>query len=230
MEANQVLQALKHESLLRAKRQRRFQVFVLVCVSVPVLMLLMGLIGSVAHVGPIAHRPLSIDDLLGTFGVLGLLGSYVGLSSNQKQLTKEAAMIREPKAVPYLIEALGSGDKDLAAVAKEALAKILPYLTAEEASELKVDWKSIVTHAGPKDAGLQLSTIEAIRKIGGKNEVAYLDTYGQGLQPSGVGKVEEKVRVNALSASADLRMRLARVAIDQKAAEVDKARQELGLE
>lgn len=230
VDASGVLQALREESERRAKRQRLYRIFLYFCAAPPLIILASGALGALAHIGPYAHRAFNFDDMLGTFGAFGLMGSYVGLSSRQKELTKEAAVLRDCAAIPFLVEALASADREIVAIAKDALSRTLPYLTPEQASELEIDWHAILSHIYSKDVALQLSTIESLRRIGGGEQLGYLDKLGEGDLPVGAGKVEEKVRVNALSASADLRMRLARTLIDGKSQEVTEARKELGLE
>jgi len=192
-----VLAVLRQES---EKRRRRTRI-IRGCV--------MGLIGfQLTTAIFLAFRgKFEFTDLATTLLPLILIGGIAaGFSPQEKNALVAALPESDPRLIGYLCEALGSGDADLVAVARERLETLfampnLEYegLSAEQQAALTL---SMVT--APES--FQLVALTGLARVGNKEAILTLEQYSADKSP--------KVAAEALRLVPDLRMRLARGIID----------------
>jgi hypothetical protein len=164
----------------------------------------------------------------------GMGGIVAGASGVQKLAVRAAAELQDKRCLGPLLEILDAGDPKIKEIALEAIQRILPDLTAEDASLL--DDKQLVClyrllHS-TKKTKLTMAIISALRTMGGLGAVAELESAANGRVA--VPKLErDRVTTMARMAVGDLRMRLAKNVIVARSqavdAHVEAAKLEIGL-
>lgn len=168
-----LIQIIEEDKVKRKRRMRNSIIFYLSFVVI------LAAIMAVFH----------LKGLAGMFGSFsGIIGAASAATMAQKQGAIALAQIEDKRSVPYLLEALDYGDKDVKSSAETALKKLLPTLVFEDESRLHFTaehHKILNRQLKSKDETFVLATLKALEQIGDETAV----------EP--VGKLMESDRVSA---------------------------------
>ena len=202
-----ILEVLKSESVRRRKLTRQIQI---------AIGLLVGLYAVVMAIQAIRHKDIDTTSIT----MICLLAVVGGMAAGATPALKEAAKsaLEDPEALPYLIELMDSGDPELVTIIKESMKARLGSISENDAelfepNQIAALRTYIFGHC--KDADFSIIAMGALRKIGGPHDLKVLDYIASGALKSTNPKDNERLKNAALSASADLRLRLARLKISE---------------
>jgi hypothetical protein len=154
-----------------------------------------------------------------------LLGGGITIGLTPKLKSALLEMASDPVAIPYLIEALDSGDSTLVPLARQILIQGLPNLTVEDADRFDVASRAALGTAlrTTSDADFAVAALGALRHVGSNAELTAMDSAAK--QELFNLPKEHRARIGqlALSASADLRLRLAKTMVEARAGAVSEA-------
>lgn len=139
-------------------------------------------------------------------------GIAAGATPALKTAAKQA--LEDPAALPYLIELLDSADAELTSLVKDLLRRQLPHLKERDASQFDAAQRGVLAQAaldGTNDIDFRVTVVGALGRIGTPEELRTLDAIA-----TSTDQKEERLRVAALSASADLRLRVSKIIIDKR--------------
>ena len=209
----EVLEILHAETLQRRRYNRQMQW----CVGFIVVLSVGLMISQFAR-----HKEVDMTTMLSMFGLLGG-GMTIGLSKKLKSALLD--MASDPVAIPYLIEALDSGDTSLVPLARQILIQGLPSLREEDAERFDAPARAALGTAlrRTSDAEFAVAALGALRHVGSNSELASMDLAAKQQLVNLPKDQRERVGQLALSASADLRLRLAKTIVEAKTGTVSEA-------
>jgi hypothetical protein len=111
-----------------------------------------------------------------TFILTGAMAATVA----QKQSALALAQIEDKQAVPYLLEALSYGDKQVYNAAQMALIKLLPQLVFEDTYSLHLreeHRKALHNALRDKNIPLALASLKALEQVGDETAIAHVNAY-----------------------------------------------------
>jgi hypothetical protein len=209
----EVLEILHAETLQRRRYNRQMQwcigFIAVLCVG---LMLAQYLL----------HKEVDMTTMISMFSLFGG-GVSIGLSRKLKSALLD--MASDPAAIPYLIEALDSGDASLVPLARQILIQGLPNLSVEDAQRFDGPARAALALALRKttDADFAVAALGALRHVGSNAELSAMDLAAKQQLVNLPKEHRERVGQLALSASADLRLRLAKTIVEAKTGVVSEA-------
>lgn len=126
----------------------------------------------------IAFPKLNLMSFIGsfTFIIIGGMAATVA----QKQSALALAQIEDKQAVPYLLEALSYGDKEVLAAAQTSLTKLLPQLVFEDTYDLHLrdeHRKALHSTLRDKNIPLALASLKALEQVGDETAIAPVNAY-----------------------------------------------------
>jgi len=188
-----VLTVLKDESEKRRRQTRMIRRFVLGLIVLQFLVI----------VGLLIRGRFEFTDLTSIVMPLILIGGIsAGFSPRAKNALIAALPESDPRLIGYLCEALGSGDADLVALARERLETlfVMPHLEYEG---LTTDQQAaLTTNMVTAPESFQLAALAGLARVGNKEAILTLEQYATHKSP--------RVAAQALRLVPDLRMRVAR--------------------
>jgi hypothetical protein len=188
-----VLAVLKDESEKRRRQTRMIRGFVLGVIVLQFLVI----------VGLLIRGRFEFTDLANILLPLILIGGIsAGFSPRAKNALIAALPESDPRLIGYLCEALGSGDADLVALARERLETlfVMPHLEYEG---LTSDQQAaLTTSMVTAPESFQLAALAGLARVGNKEAILTLEQYATHKSP--------RVADQALRLVPDLRMRVAR--------------------
>jgi hypothetical protein len=208
-----VLQILQRETLQRRKHNRQMRyLFGAIIVLCGVVMVARYVIDGVVDFSMIT----SMGCLVGG-------GMTIGLSPKMKSALQD--MASDPAAIPYLVEALDSGDASLVPLARQILIQGLPNLRTEDAERFDGPARAALGTAlrTTSDADFAVAALGALRHVGSNAELLAMDLAAKQQLVNLPKEQRERVGQLALSASADLRLRLAKTMVEARAGAVSEA-------
>jgi len=146
-----------------------------------------------------------------------------------RQAWKKAAEVGDVRCIGYLLEGMRDTDKGVVQSIRDALIKLLPQLTPENADEVldahqrMLLYKSITTSKSP---ALVKELLQAIHRVAGKEAIPFLESFREAKHPK--NSEWEKASDYALQILPDIRIRAAKEIIDKKVAEAGQDWQALG--
>jgi hypothetical protein len=188
-----VLTVLKDESEIRRRQTRVIRGFVLGLIVLQFFVI----------VGLLIRGRFEFTDLTSIVMPLILIGGIsAGFSPRAKNALIAALPESDPRLNGYLCEALGSGDADLVALARERLETlfVMPHLEYEG---LTTDQQAaLTTNMVTEPESFQLAALAGLARVGNKEAILTLEQYATHKSP--------RVAAQALRLVPDLRMRVAR--------------------
>jgi len=197
MDFESVLAVLRTES---EKRRRQTRIIQRCVAGLVVLQIVLSIVLAI-------RGKFEITDLATILMPLILIGGIsAGFSPQAKNALIAALPESDPRLIGYLCEALGSGDADLVALARERLETLftLPNLEYEGLSAEQQAALTLSMVTAPES--FQLAALTGLARVGNKEAILTLEQYAAHKSP--------KVSAEALRLVPDLRMRLARGIID----------------
>src|SRR5262249_48385105 len=120
-----VVTILRQESAKQRKRKQTARIVAVSFISSYIIIVLAFLI---------MRR--DISDLSSMGGMMGVMGATAALTGRHKMAARAAAKLKDKRAIGSLLEILSSEDKELRALAEEAVAEMLPNLQAADYAQL----------------------------------------------------------------------------------------------
>ena len=148
-------------------------------------------------------------------------GMTLGLSPKLKGALLKLA--DDPEALPFLVEALDSADRDIVPLATELLIRRLGQLREADAGLFDSAHVSALARAMlvSSNPDFTIAVMGVLRFIGTAEELSAVDLVAKGQQVNMPKAHRDRVSQLALSAAADMRLRLARNAIEAKNLELE---------
>ena len=168
------------------------------------------------------HQEVDMTSFTSMFCLLGG-GMTIGLNPKLKSALLELG--NDPIAIPYLIEALDSGDSSLVPLARQILIQGLPNLREEDAARFDGPARAALGTAlrTTSDADFAVAALGALRHVGSSAELPAMDLAAKQQLVNLPKDQRERVGQLALAASADLRLRLAKTIVDARTGAVSEA-------
>lgn len=215
MDYESVLAVLKDESEKRRRQTRMIRGFVLGVIVLQFLVV----------VGLLIRGRFEFTDLANILLPLILIGGIsAGFSPRAKNALIAALPESDPRLIGYLCEALGSGDADLVALARERLEPLLMESQPSSTTLTPDQQSALATSMLTASESFQLASLTGLARIGNKEAILTLEQYAMNKSP--------KVAALAQRLLPDLRMQLARGIIDAELARgavaVDSLQRSLG--
>lgn len=115
-------------------------------------------------------------------GCFGSLGAAAAASSRHKQAVKELAEFDDTRSVGPLVEALQLGDRDIRAVASDALKRLLPRLRASDGHLLAMEHHRTLARVlhltrNGVDVPLACAILKALQQVGNESDLAPVTTW-----------------------------------------------------
>jgi hypothetical protein len=164
------------------------------------------------------------DLVMGVAPMLAVLGVSFGFSPRAKSALQSAMESGDTQVVGHLFEALGSGDAELMAQARQALIGLLPMVKMGHFTLDQVQHEALIQGmAGAGDSFL-LAVVRALPVVGRRESIPMLERLAEGSALQLGRPVSHAVRAAAGASLPLLRMELARGIIEKAAAEADARR------
>jgi len=196
-----VLAVLKDESEKRQRQTRKIRQFILGLIVLQALVI----------IGLLIRGRFEFTDLTSIVMPLILIGGIsAGFSPRAKNALIAALPESDPRMIGFLCEALGSGDADLVALARERLEPLLLESQPSSATLTPDQQSALATSLITASENFQLAALTGLARIGNKEAILTLEQYAANKSP--------KVAALAQRLLPDLRMRLARGIIDAEIA------------
>ena len=147
------------------------------------------------------------------FPFIILIASMGGaaMSQSYKAAAGKLAQVNDVRAVGMLAEALGSGDRDLTAVARKALRRLLPQMQFSDAPLLTAEQRDILNRFLPQvvtreDRAFSLAILKAYEQVGDEKSIVVVEK----LTNSPVAQFDSELRQAAIDCLPYLRDSVAR--------------------
>ncbi|HZO89820.1 MAG TPA: hypothetical protein VFB38_15940 [Chthonomonadaceae bacterium] len=169
-EALDSLLALVKQEAAKRKKRRRIFVTIIVCYIVFVLGMAIIFEGKLDP---------ALFNSIGSMS--GLIGAAFAVSQAQRNAAKKLAEFEDIRVVGPLAEALEFGDKNIRAVAEDALIKLLPRLQASDASLLNEEQRACLNRAlKGKNGALAKAILKAYEQVGDEKALPFVQKLAAG--------------------------------------------------
>ena len=136
----------------------------------------------------------------------GMVGASVAVSKKHKNVARQLAKFKDPRAVGPMAELLDIQDRDVRTVIIEALTGLLPDLKASDAALLDTEQRAHLYHAlNGKDIALSLAILKALEQVGDSKALPIVEKLAAG---EGKAAKEPRLQDAAQQALPALRQRI----------------------
>jgi hypothetical protein len=203
---DEILQLLRDETMNRRRQNRGMQIVLGV-------FLVLALVAMGLHWKTTGELDPTIFASMITIFAGGMT---IGITPRMKDALVEVAS--DPAAIPFLVEAMDSADTTVVPLARQMLIQGLPKLTPDDAAQFDAPARAALAKAlmTTQDADFAIAALSGLRSIGMATELTVMDQAAKQQLVNLPKPHRERVGQLALTASADVRLRLAKSLVDSR--------------